>query len=54
MIGRWPAHAGDAFGAFEAQRLIQAKRVVVGVRRDYELLGPKMLSGMTCCLHDKA
>lgn len=54
MIGRWPVHAGDAFGAFEAQRLIQAKRVVVGIRRDYEMLGAKMLSGMMRGLHDKA
>ena len=53
MIGRWPAHAGDAFGAFEAQGLIQAERVVVGVRRDYELLGAKMLRGMMRGLHDK-
>jgi hypothetical protein len=54
MIGRWPAHAGDAFGAFEAQGLVQAKRVVVGVRREHEMLGAKMLSGMMRDLHDKA
>lgn len=53
MIWRWPAHAGSAFGAFEAQRCVQAKRVVVGIRRDHQMLGAKMLSGTMGGLHDQ-